>query len=339
MAAPPGRRPHGPEIPIAPGSELQCTRTGQVLSDLKGVSVFDLNAERPRELQPGRPEFRRSATTNQLRAGIKDLLGLRGWSPSPKPDQVVDERRGEGFRVRKLVIAPEPGIVIPAVDLVPDWPSASVPVLVKLGVDRAGEQARGGPVEGLVRGGRRVVLADLRGMGETCPQAEPGERQSPLGADVKEAFISLYIGRPLLSQRVMDLLCLLQSLGSEPDLAVTAGFEVTGTGAAGPVVLHSAALDEQGLIRRVVLEQSLVSWADVVERGITRDQLGSAVPGVLKFYDLPDLAARLEPCPLEIRYPTNAVGQPVSQSELEAAYSPVIQAFGTGGELVLRAGP
>ena len=132
------------------------------------------------------------------------------------------------------MIAPEPGIVIPAVDLVPDWPSASAPVLVKLGVDRAVEQARRGTVEGLVREGRRVVLADLRGMGETRRRAEPGERQSPLGADVKEAFLSLHIGRPLLGQRVMDLLCLLQSLGSEPDLAVTAGFEVTGTGAAGP---------------------------------------------------------------------------------------------------------
>src|SRR4029079_18029393 len=37
-----------PESPVAPDSELQCTGTGQVLSDLKGVSVFDLNSERAR---------------------------------------------------------------------------------------------------------------------------------------------------------------------------------------------------------------------------------------------------------------------------------------------------
>ena len=108
------------------------------------------------------------------------------------------------------------------------------------------------------------------------------------------------------------------------DLTAASGFEVTGAGAAGPVVLHAAALDEQGLIRRVVLEQSLVSWADVVERGISREQLGSAVPGVLKFYDLPDLAARLEPCPLEIRQPSERGGPARLAEELEAAYSPAI---------------
>ena len=65
--------------------------------------------------------------------------------------------------------------------------------------------------------------------------------------------------------------------------------------------MHAAALDEQGLIRRVVLDRCLVSWTDVVRRGISRDQLASVVPGVLRYYDLPDLAARLDPLPVEIR--------------------------------------
>ena len=44
------------------------------------------------------------------------------------------------------------------------------------------------------------------------------------------------------------------------------GFHVVGVGAAGPVVLHAALLDEHGLIKKVTLERSLVSWADIVER-------------------------------------------------------------------------
>jgi hypothetical protein len=257
----------------------------------------------------------------------------------PKPVQVLAERREEGYRIRKLLIAPEPGIVIPAVDMVPDWPRASAPVVVKLGGDVTAKLSRASDIESLVREGRRVVLADLRGMGETRPDSGSSAWHRALGADVTEAFLSLHIGRPLLGQRVLDLLCLLHSLQSEAGPSVTAGFELTGTGAAGAVVLHAAALDELSLIRRVGLERSLVSWSDVVERGISREQLASAVPGVLKFYDLPDLAARLEPCPIEIRQAVNAMGQPISQADLEAAYSPVIQAYGTGGQLVLRAGP
>ncbi len=41
--------------PIAPDQELQCTRTGQVLGDGPGVSVFDLNAQRSGSCATGVP--------------------------------------------------------------------------------------------------------------------------------------------------------------------------------------------------------------------------------------------------------------------------------------------
>jgi len=92
-------------------------------------------------------------------------------------------------------------------------------------------------------------------------------------------------------------------------------------------------------MKHVILERTLVSWTDVVERGVNRAQLAGVVPGVLAFYDLPDLAARLHPCPLTIRHPTNALGLPVAQAELEAAYSACLQAYGNRGNLTLQAGP
>ena len=52
-----------------------------MLSDLKGVSVFDLNAESARELQPARAAFSHTAATSQFRARIKDLLGLKRLEP------------------------------------------------------------------------------------------------------------------------------------------------------------------------------------------------------------------------------------------------------------------
>jgi hypothetical protein len=86
----------------------------------------------------------------------------------------------------------------------------------------------------------------------------------------------------------------------------------------------------------VTLERSLLSWSDVVERGLSRDQMGNVVPGVLTAYDLPDLAARLAPLPLTIVNPVDAMGTPVSQSSLERCYSRCVQAFGPAGKLVLR---
>ena len=112
-----------------------------------------------------------------------------------------------------------------------------------------------------------------------------------------------------------------------------------GVGAAGPVVLHAALLDEHGLIKQVTLERSLISWADVVERGLSRDQMGNVVPGVLASYDLPDLAAKLAPIPLTIQAPVNAMGEPVSQALLERAYAACARAYGPNGKLELLAEP
>ncbi len=87
------------------------------------------------------------------------------------------------------------------------------------------------------------------------------------------------------------------------------------TGPASLAVLHASALDEQGLIHRVALDRCLVSWAEVVRRGVCRDQLSSVVPGVLRYYDLPDLVGRLEPLPIEIRSAVDALGRPVADSD------------------------
>jgi hypothetical protein len=180
-------------------------------------------------------------------------------------------------------------------------------------------------------------LFDPRGMGKTTPKAESGGGRSPFGRDWREAYVSLHIGRPLLGQRVADLLSILEGLAAESGVDGRNGFHVVGVGAAGPVVLHAALLDEHGLIRQVTLERALVSWSDIIERGLSRNQMANVVPGVLEAYDLPDLAARLAPLPLAINSPVDSMGEPVSQTALERSYARCALSYGAGGKLVLKA--
>ncbi len=185
-----------------------------------------------------------------------------------------------------------------------------------------------------------MVVAELRGLGAEASRIAARPQANPLGGNPRDAFLSLHIGRPLLGQRVYDLLCLLHSLRAQPELASASGFELAGTGPAGPAVLHAAALDANGLIKQVTISHSLISFVDVVERGISRNQLDQAVPGVLAYYDLPDLAVRMAPLPLRIENPTSAVGSYVSRSELEAAYASCLRAYGNDrNALVLQAAP
>ncbi len=241
--------------------------------------------------------------------------------------------------MRELLIETEPGIALSAVELVPETPDSHAPIILKVGADRASELAEGGPAARLAESGRRVVLADLRGMGASAPPTTAERSDTLSDSDAREAFLALHIDRPLLGQRVYDLLCLLETLHPREGLRPTGSFDLTGIGPAGLAVLHAAALADKRLIEHVVLERTLVSWTDVVERGISRRQFAGVIPGVLAYYDLPDLAARLSPLPLTIRHPTNALGLPVTQAELEAAYSACRRAYGNHGNLVLQAGP
>jgi hypothetical protein len=147
----------------------------------------------------------------------------------------------------------------------------------------------------------------------------------------------LYLNRPLLGQRVADLSSILEGLSAESGGNEHARFDVEGIGSAGPVVLHAAVLDDRGLFNSVTLERSLVSWSNIVQKKVSRDQLANVVPGVLEAYDLPELAARLAPRRLAIHTALDATGDSISQSELEEAYAECIKAYGPGGQLEIRA--
>jgi hypothetical protein len=139
--------------------------------------------------------------------------------------------------------------------------------------------------------------------------------------DLHEALLAMYLNRPLLGQRVYDLLAVL----SEGAIEGAPGVRLVGVGSAGPVVLHAAALEER--VTEVSVEGAIASWAGVVRTPMNYDQLANVVPGVLKDYDLPDLAAALAPRPLALRGAVYPLGHPVPASDVEETYRPAKDRF------------
>src|SRR5262249_23763303 len=148
------------------------------------------------------------------------------------------------------------------------------------------------------------------------------------GSDVKEAFLALHLSRPLLGQRVYDLISVVTTLAEEKGIAGRPLYAV-GVGKAGPVVLHAAVLDSR--IQSVTLEQSLLSWTAVTRTPLAMDQLTNVVPGVLKVYDLPDLAAALAPRPLVLRSVVDPQQEPVTQAVLDETYAACRAAYERSG--------
>jgi pimeloyl-ACP methyl ester carboxylesterase len=141
-------------------------------------------------------------------------------------------------------------------------------------------------VEKYEKNHQEIWMFDLRGLGETSPAPVP-KTPGYFGVDQREAWLALHLNRPLLGQRVLDVLSLLRAIKGED-------VQIVGIGSTGPVALHAAALD--GRIKEVTLERSIPSWLSVVPQPITYNQLTNAVPGVLKVYDLPELKQSLKSC-------------------------------------------
>src|SRR5262249_7253251 len=115
----------------------------------------------------------------------------------------------QGYRIGKLVFETEKGIEVPGLLFEPGEAAKKPLVLYVDGAGKAGAAAVGGSIERLVLAGRRVLAVDLRGWGETAPAALP-KRPGYFGVDVREAFLGLHLDRPLLGQRVRDLLAVLE---------------------------------------------------------------------------------------------------------------------------------
>jgi dienelactone hydrolase len=303
------------EFPVRKDAELQCTRTGQVLEDFKGKSVFDLNAEREQQLAAGRASALASRTREETAKEVRKLLGLGEGKPLAKRKPVGQSKR-DGVNVEQVIYETEPGVVVPALEFRPKKGGALfLPLVLYVhGDGKAVNAGPGGPLEKMAREGKRVVALDLRGLGETAPGVPAAGKPNYFGTDEKEAFLALHLNRPLLGQRVSDLLAVLNAITADNPQ----GAEVIGVGAAAPVVLHAAVL-EPG-IEQVTLEGGVVSWSAVVRTPISHNQLTNAVPGALRVYDLPDLAALLAPRPLTIRGAVDPVGEAVSQEALERAH-------------------
>jgi cephalosporin-C deacetylase-like acetyl esterase len=314
-------------FPIVKDAELYCTRTGQVLEDLKGRSAFDLNAEADRELSS-----RRSRRTGEdLTKEIERLIGLKRPVAKATRKEVGVVKR-DGLKIRKLIFENEPGILVPGL-MFEKAEGKAGPLTVYLhGNGKSVDGGKGGRIEQLVGAGRRVLALDLRGLGETAPGTAPTGRPNLFGVDFTETYLSLHLNRPLLGQRVRDVLAVVEELPAE-DLE---GLDLVGIGTAGPVALHAAVLDPR--IAGVTLERSLLSWSAVARASQSHDQLSSVVPGVLTSYDFPELAAALAPRPLAIRSAVDPVGKLVSKTVLDRTYALVVAAYrekGSEKKLVL----
>jgi cephalosporin-C deacetylase-like acetyl esterase len=214
-------------------------------------------------------------------------------------------------QVGTMTFQPEPGIRLVA----RHEPTASAAQKLALVLDLdGGEKASANPLAARLRnGGWSVLTLDLRATGKL---AQPNDRigRAP---DHNTAEWSLWLGRPLLGQWVIDVRRLLDAL-QERDRRLPDEILVAGNGPAGVVAICAAAVDTR--ITGVAALGMLASY--VTQEPYAGQRLGLLAPGILRDAgDIPHLAALVAPRRIVIAGGVTGGGQPLDAAALEAAFA------------------
>lgn len=303
--------------------QLQCTAAGQVLLTPGEKSVFQLNAE----LEQGLRKTRSAAWEKLSAAGRRDLVRktLAGLAPCKNPAAASAEMppttpacesvgtiQRDGYSIEKLILTPEPGLRLPGLAFVPAQPNGEA-CLYLHGESMKADAGPGGPIEAIVRQGRIVLAAELRGIGETEPgHDKPDYGRGRFGRDVQEIFLAYLIGRSYVGMRTDDVAAwarVLAAYRTTPDRPN--GLHLVAIGEAAIPALHAAAL-HAGRFAAVCLRETICSWTEIVRTPENLNQAANVVHGVLKHYDLPDLIELAGADKVRVEQPVDVMGRPLA---------------------------
>lgn len=296
----------GTDQPL-PEAALRCTATGQVgtaFKDEQSLAALHLAAARRLAARP-------APTPEALPPVVARYTGGLAQPGSPTAFDLRDTLRlPNGQRWHNILLRTAGQPPLPVRLLLPA--AGPAPTRLVLWLPEAGMAAvlrdSAARLAAYQRQGTAVLLADLRGLGET---ADPGAALDPkyYNREYRPALLALHTGRPLLAQRLADVGALLlfirnyEALGTLPLL-------LRADGRAALVALHAAVLCPRvgkpplaaqplapaGLrpqVDQVQVSGGPPSFRYYLENPAAKDAYSDVLPGVLGAYDVPDLRRAL----------------------------------------------
>ena len=289
--------------PFTP-DEVRVTATGQVSTSLGGETVFSLNRKETEKLVH-KLQVSRGDLTRHLPDVLNSAKKLSGYrEPSEINEPVFTGRiQKEGYVIEKYFVKGEGDYIIPYLLMKPDKPNSKALIYLHPS-GKAAEASKGGEIEWFVRNGFTVLAPDIIGVGEMGPGIFKGDAYIE-GSSHNLWYASMLIGRSIVGIRAGDVVRLTGLLKKNSEISEVYGFarkEMV------PVLLHAAAFDP--FITHIALIEPYSSYSSIVLNRFHKPSfILNAVPGALKAYDLPDLAASLAPRKLLIAGVTDGNGK------------------------------
>lgn len=299
-------------IPVAT-DELNCTPEGQVLLLPGARPVFELYAEKEKQLAAVRANYLKDANIDEVKNKIRELASIRKYDALP--EYIFEEKETinrNGYSVQKGLLNWDNGITLPYLLFKPGENTVGY-CLYLHGEGKHVDAGVGGKIEELVLAGNTILVPDLRGIGETSTTPwRYKDAHTFTGHDVAEFYIAYMIGKSFLGMRVEDILISAKYLKSLMDDGNESAIKLIAHGVAGPPALHAAAL-EPDFFGSTELNNSLISWKSITQTSLPKNALVNTVHNALSYYDLPDLISIAGQDKIIINNPVNASGEPVDR--------------------------
>jgi dienelactone hydrolase len=293
-----------PDVKPEPPSELWATDSGSVVRSLKSSTPFTINSAST----PKREPFR-----------LESLLKVDLAKPVERA-KAIGRVKSRNVLVEVLEIQSDPVVWIPAFLLTPDNVSRGKSLLIVLDPHGNDQLWFHPEVDQVLPEDSGVICsADVRGVGSLRPGFSPGAAEYEMGHEQEEnyAWGSLFLGRPLVGQRVTDLLAVVRALAKDDGMAGRSIF-VAASGKLTVPAIFAAALEPS--IAGLYLHGGLVSFQNVVETQIYHHPFANFVPNLLNHTDLPDLVAALAPRRVVLAGVVDASGDAMKEPAVADAY-------------------
>jgi hypothetical protein len=305
-----------------PDEALNATPTGQVSSSYSGRSIIQLNSDRARALLPASPFRNQPIATaqKQVRQQLASLLALPAQR-TPLKGRTLSSNVRRDQRIQEVQFEPEPGVRILGWFVEPLNGKKQHPCVLYISDGYADEAiAEPSPLDPLLQAGVAVYAIALRGTGVSTPRPPRGGPvfYQQLTLTDRYAWANLVLGKSVIGQRVWDVLRAFEYIAARPEVDPEQ-IHILGQEEAGLTALMAAVLENQA--KSILLAGTPASYLSVVE---TKDYvlpLEWYVHGILRHFDLADLAAAMTPRPITLVNAVDGAGNVMSEGELHAQYA------------------
>src|SRR3954467_4494534 len=284
---------------------LYVTPTGFVTTSFGGETALSLTRQMADEIHT--PS---SLSADEVRSRVRTVLGIDESRGAPPAGRTLATIKKPGYRAEQFELASDQEIRTLGWLLTPDNAGPSTPTLLYVGdaaawsavaEDAFAEQLCG-------KGGCRVAVIDMRGRGDCAIRyPERGRFYFP-GRITDEAYLTwftLMLGRPLIGGQVFDTLRALDYLRARPD--GVSSISLVGGGTQRVSSPYGSAPDTR--VPRVALRGTVTDYRSLATAERYAQPFGIYAYGLLREFDLPDVARSLASRPVLLLNPLDARGE------------------------------